>query len=245
MAILMTKGRLKSLLLSLGSFTDEASVRSAWGTAWSEFFEVASVDSSSAIPNYVNDEITTIKIGVNNLLGASNQAGTSVVVTSQVTGLYQTLISQYDSANFVRTVDLLGQSSASTVLTDYVVIQLGTNIEISAFSAAQAKLETALQGISGSNAAATKLQAGLIAWWGELQANPSAYFVGASSITPPSVLSSLAVELQAVFDQNNDDIEAAGTITSELALDRIAQALATGNTGGILEMPGPLQYEIG
>lgn len=247
MAGQMTKARLKNLLLALDSFADEASVISAWGSAWSGFFSVAAANSATGDPSYVTDETTVIKIGVNSLLGSSDNSGTSIVVLCIATGSTETLVSQFDTANFVRTTGLLDQSPVSTTESDYEVSIPGLLIESSALSTAQSALEYALNGISGANAAATKLKDGLEAWWADMQANPTTYFLGSTGVIPPTALSTLDTELQAVFDENNDDIESLGTITSDTALDRVAQALVDGNTGGILEMPGvptPLQYTI-
>ena len=244
----MTKARLKDFLLALDSYEDEASVISAWGAAWSDFFSVASAFSATANPSYVTDETTVIKIGVNSLLGSSDNSGSNVVVTCIPTGEAQNLVSQYDTANFIRTTELLGQSPVSTTLTDYEIALPAFVVESAALPTAQAAFEAALDGISDENAADNKLAAALTAWWADMQANPSNYFIGASAITPPSALSSLAADLQTAFDENNEDIESLGTITSDQALDRVAQALVDGNTGGIMEQPGgatPLQYTIG
>lgn len=248
MAGLMTKARLKNILLTLEPLTEESEVIDAWGDAWSQFFEVAAAESTVANPSYITDETTVLKIGVDSLLGTGDNTGTNVLVTCISTGEIENLVSQFDTANFIRTTGLLGQSSVSTTLTDYEVYLTGLGIEVSALSVAKAALKDALDGLSGSNAAAEKLFDGLIAWWADLQAKPTNYFPTASAIIPPTALSTLQADLQSTFDDNNADIESLGTLTSDQALDRIAQTLVDGNSGGILEEPGvpnPQQYTIG
>lgn len=247
MAGLLTKARLKTLLLNLGNYLTEADVIDAWSDAWEEFFSVASAQSSNAVPSYVTDETTTLKIGVNSLLGTGDNSGTNVVVTFNATGYSRNLVSQYDTANFIRTTGLLGQFLPSTILNDYDIRLPGMVIEVSALSTAKNLFKDALNGITGTNAAAGKLAKALEVWWDDLQANPSTYFSGASAIIPPTGLITLQVDLQDVFDENSEVIENLGTITSDQALDAVAQALIDGNTGGILEKPGspnPQQYTI-
>lgn len=247
MAGLMTKDRLKGILLNLDKYSDEPDVIDAWAASWRLFFEVAAAESSVAVPSYVVDETTQLKIGINSLLGVANNSGNDVLVTCNITGESQLLVSAFDTENYVRTVDLLGQTSpSSTTLSDYAVSLPGKSIEISALGTPESAMKSKLDGVTQTNAAAAKFAAGVTAWWDELEANPATYFTTASGIVPPTALSSLESDLQAAFDQNNADIDANGNITNDQAMDRVAQAFVTGNTGGILQEPGspPVEYTI-
>ena len=192
------------------------------------------------------DETTQIKIGVNSLLGSSNSSGTNVVVTCLLTGSTENLSSQYDTANFIRTTGLLGQSSVSTTLSDYECLLPNKLINDSALGAPESAFNASLVGVTGEDKAAEKIAAAVDAWWAELQANPSTYFSSASAIIPPTTLSSLENDLQSAFDANNDFIEANGNITNDQALDTVANALMAGTLGGILEESGtpPKQFSI-
>lgn len=97
---------------------------------------------------------------------------------------------------------------------------------------AKAAMALAMAGMCASGAAATKVQAGIVAWWDTLVASPGSYFTGASSITKPSGLTSIASDLPAQFTLNEAET------TKAAACDRLATFFAGKNAGGSANISG-------
>lgn len=72
-------------------------------------------------PDSVTDLGSTIRLEVDELVGASDATGLEVTVTCQRTGVSETLTVAYSSTNRVTTTGTLGQSTVSTSAGDYVV----------------------------------------------------------------------------------------------------------------------------
>lgn len=97
----------------------------------------------------------------------------------------------------------------------------------------KAAMESALSGMSGSGQGAAKIQAGILAYWGEIIAATA--WVTCTEVTPPPGLSGLAAALQAVFSGN-----AVPGVTKDQAYDNIATAIHGINiVGGIAVFPVP------
>src|SRR3990172_7403360 len=95
-----------------------------------------------------------------------------------------------------------------------------------ALTAAQAAMAPALTGLSLTGAAA--IQAGILAWWGALGAEPAAAFPGATLIVLPPLTAGIAAALAPVFVANKGP-----GVTKTQALNAIATALHTsGGLGG-------------
>lgn len=102
----------------------------------------------------------------------------------------------------------------------------------SPINTAKAAMAAAMSGMCASGAAAAKIQAGIIAWWGALAASPGSYFTGASSITAPAGLTGIAAGLPALFDLNKLET------TKAPACDRIATFFHDQNAGGSADISG-------
>ena len=102
-------------------------------------------------------------------------------------------------------------------------------------------MKTAMVGIGDFNttAAATKLAAGLTAFWAAMSAAPATIFTGATAITPPVTLATVGTGIQAAFDAN----VAAGKGLSDAA-QALADAISVGSLGGTATFPGPIVSPI-
>ena len=100
-------------------------------------------------------------------------------------------------------------------------------------SACPAAMEAALSGMSALGQGASKIQAGIIAYWGAI--TPVTAWVTCTGVTPPPGLSGLATALSSVFASN-----ISGAVTKDQAYDAIAGAIHTINaSGGIAVFPVP------
>ena len=108
----------------------------------------------------------------------------------------------------------------------------GVTIAPAAIPAAKAAMIAQLSGMSGADQGATKIGAGIVAFWGGLV--PATAWPTTTVIIPPALLAGLISLLQAVFDAN-----AAGAVSKETAMDNIAAVLHTNNQGGTATWPIP------
>jgi len=106
-----------------------------------------------------------------------------------------------------------------------------------ALDATRDVMRDAMTGLSTTGAAA--IQAGLVAWWGAMAAAPSAYFTGATVITPPTGIASIATGLATVFAANTT-----AALSLEDSADAIAGVMHTANALGTATFPGPSQLVI-
>lgn len=88
-------------------------------------------------------------------------------------------------------------------------------------------MAAALAGFSVSGQGPTKVQAGIVAWWGALSASPGTYYSGVSSVTPPSGITNIAANLPAIFTSNKN-----GALSSSAACGTVAASIHTSNSGG-------------
>lgn len=224
----MSKAKLVEALLNLELYGTESGAISAWAAAWKEFFSNAFANFTQGNPSYVTDQTTTLKIGVNSILGSSDVSGTWVKVECLLTNEFENCEVQYDTQNYIVTSDLLGQSAPpSTTTTDYEVTD--TAIIVSALDTPEAAMASAMVGLSVEDEAGNELEDGVTAWWNELVTNPSSYFTNATAVTAPSGLSSLASDLETSFDEN---IAEDPPISKEDAIDNVADDFIAANTGG-------------
>lgn len=114
-----------------------------------------------------------------------------------------------------------------TVTWDFAGTASGTN--------PKAAMKAALAGMSVPSVGAAKIQAGVSAFWATLAAPASAYFTGATAITPPPGLAGLAATLTSVFAANT-----AGAVDKTTALNNVATAIHAANAGGIATFPTPV-----
>lgn len=98
---------------------------------------------------------------------------------------------------------------------------------------ARSLMGDAMSGLSVSGQADDKVQAGIIAWWDRLVAAPGSYFSGATSITKPANLTSIAAALPAIFADNKD-----GALSSAAACSAIATSIHGNNAGGSSDLGG-------
>lgn len=98
---------------------------------------------------------------------------------------------------------------------------------------AKAAMAAAMSGLSVSGQAFAKIQAGIIAWWDTLVASPSNYFAGASSITKPAGLTSIASNLSPICANNKDT-----SASASVACGAIAASLHSSNGGGSADISG-------
>lgn len=244
MATLLTQERLELLLLGIDPTLEESDIIEEWTGVWSDYFSAASLSTNTeAVASYVVDQGTTLKIGVNSYLGASDLTGSSITVICNPTGASEILTSQFDTQNYVVTTGLLGQETPSTTIGDYTVITTFTAANITTLEGLMA---AELAGITGADQFKVKLSAGINAWWDELASSPSTYFTGATLVSRPSgmTLSGLEDSIQDAIDANNIIIASTGNITSEEAMENIAKELNDANTGGSATVGGT-PYTIG
>jgi hypothetical protein len=98
---------------------------------------------------------------------------------------------------------------------------------------ARAAMEAAMVGLSVSGQGAAKIQAGIIAWWDALVANAANYFAGASSITKPSGLTSIASNMGPILTSNKNTAASAS-----VACGAIAAQIHADNGGGSANISG-------
>ena len=246
MATLLTKANLKNLLINMPlDYVDDsdAPVVEAWVNLWSEFFSPASLSSTTAyVPDSVADMTTYIKIGVNSLLGAGDASGSNVSVVYITNGGAGVFISEFSSVNYISTEDLMGQETVDTDVNNYRIL---TQLTTTNMAALQAAMSSSLAGISGTNAFASKLAAGISSWWTTMEGSPSDYFPSATAVTKPSGVSSgLESTIQSAIDYNNAYIAANDTISTEDAMDKLAEEIFNANSGGYATIGGS-DYTIG
>ena len=100
-------------------------------------------------------------------------------------------------------------------------------------AAARAAMETAMGALATTDQGDDAAQAGIIAWWDYLVANPGACFSGASSITKPSGLTSIAAALPAIFATNTSTAASAA-----VACAAVAASIHGNNAGGSANIGG-------
>jgi len=237
---LLTKERLKSLLLTLEPSMDEDSVITAWTTLWKDYFKVASAESEESNPSNVSIDGDYLRIGVNSILGPSDLSGSSVVVSCSLTGKADNLSSDFDTENFIMTNDYLGQSSPSINIDDYLVSFPNMLIIQTNLSDLENMMANALSGIIQPDAGAGKLKAGIQAWWQGMANVPSNFFANATEVIAPSKLSDLSEDLQEVFDEN---VSANPPLTADEAVEKVAEIINIDNLGGIIKI-NDLVFEV-
>ncbi len=253
MATLMTQNKLKLLLLGLSSTlssvdVEEADVIDAWTDVWSEYFAVASLSTNTeASASYAVDQTTTLKIGVNSYLGASDLTGTNITVSCTATGASEVLVSAFDTQNYVITTGLLGQDIPSTSGSAYKVL---TTFSPTNMVDLKAAMSAAMVGLTVDDAFSNKLSAGINALWDEIVGSPSDYFAGATAVAKPSgiTLSGLEDSIDDAIDANRVIFETPPDydITDEEAMDNIAQELNDANTASKgTATVGGTPYDIG
>ncbi len=97
---------------------------------------------------------------------------------------------------------------------------------------AKAAVAAAMSGMCTSGQAATKVQAGIVAWWAALAASPSNYFTGAASVTAPTGITSIAANLPAAFEDNKLELTKAAACNRLATLFHDAQAGGSANISG-------------
>lgn len=100
-------------------------------------------------------------------------------------------------------------------------------------AAARAAMEAAMGALATSGQADDAVQAGVVAWWDYLVANPGACFAGASSVTKPSNLTSIAAALPSIFSTNTST-----AASSSVACDAVAASIHGNNAGGSANISG-------
>lgn len=88
-------------------------------------------------------------------------------------------------------------------------------------------MAAAMSGLTTSGQADDKVQAGIIAWWDALVANPGNFFAGATSITKPVSLTSIAGALPAIFATN-----VSTAASAVVACGAVATSIHGNNGGG-------------
>lgn len=100
-------------------------------------------------------------------------------------------------------------------------------------------MKSSLAGMSttaaGTPQAALKIAAGLSAFWAAMAGGATSFFSGATAITPPAGLATLATTLQTTFDNNKSS-----NATKTAALQAIANDIHAANAGGIATFPTPV-----
>jgi len=237
---MLTKERLKNLIMSFETCMDEQTVIDAWTNTWREYFQVASAESEILEPSNILVETDTLKIGVNSILGLVDKSGSFVVISCSLTGESDNLVSEFDTENFIRTKDFLGQSSPSVDVEDYLISFPNMLILQTYLDDLESNMASALIGIIQSDAGADKLQAGIQAWWQGMINVPSNFFANATEIIAPSKLSDLSEDLQNVFDEN---VHADPPLTNEEAADSVAEIINIDTSGGIIKIDN-LEFEV-
>jgi len=223
----MSKAKLVDALSDLELYGDESGAIAGWAAAWKSFFSNAFAKYTQDFPTYVVDQTTALKIGVNSILGVVAIPGSWIKVECLLTSEFEICESSYDTQNYIETVSLLGQVTPSTMVTDYRVTDaaiMGTDLDVP-----EAAMVSAMTGLSDENEAGNKIQAGVVAWWDELENNPEDYFLGATAIVAPAGLLGLAAALDTSFAEN---LAIDPPITKEDAIDNVADDFIAANTGG-------------
>ena len=106
---------------------------------------------------------------------------------------------------------------------------------------AQQAMKVAMIGLSAQNAGASKLQAGILAFWGYLVANFSIAWSGSTGLTPAPSLGGLAGILTGVFSANTS-----GQLSRLQASLSVATAVHGASQGGMVIYPGapPVTFPI-
>jgi hypothetical protein len=99
---------------------------------------------------------------------------------------------------------------------------------------ARAAMEAALVGFSVTDQGATKIQAGIIAWWDAIVANPGNFFSGSVTATKPAGLTSIAANMQPILTTNKNNASSAA-----VACGAIATQIHSDNAGGTTNL-GPI-----
>jgi hypothetical protein len=95
-------------------------------------------------------------------------------------------------------------------------------------AAAKSAMAAAMSGLSAAGAGAAKVQAGVIAWWDYLVANPTGSFTGSpASVTKPTTLTSIAAALPSVFASNQS-----GSVSAAVGCLAVATSIHGNNAGG-------------
>lgn len=110
---------------------------------------------------------------------------------------------------------------------------IGSGIEYNVFQdhpEIHANMAAAMTGLSVSGQAAAKIQAGIIAWWDTIDADPGNYLhPSTGAITPPPGLTDIASDLSSIFAANTS-----GALSKSAACDAIADSLHANNYSGFL-----------
>jgi hypothetical protein len=111
----------------------------------------------------------------------------------------------------------------------------GTPCAEGSLTSAQSAMEAAMVGVSGSGQGATKIQAGVVAFWGQVALQGATIWPGTiAPYTPPPTLSSLAGLLLTVFSANCGGSKSLGE-----AVEEVATVLHNnGGLGGTGTVPG-------
>jgi hypothetical protein len=93
---------------------------------------------------------------------------------------------------------------------------------------------SALSGMSQTSQGATKIQAGIAAYWSAII--PASAWSGCTLVTPPPTLSNLIAALQATFTSNTSP-----TQTKDAAMQAIADTIhGINSSGGAATFPAPI-----
>lgn len=117
---------------------------------------------------------------------------------------------------------------------------VGGNEMVASFgTTAKDAMALALPGMNASGAAAAKIQAGVIAYWGAL-AVAGVWDVTLTPTTPPTALATLGAALQTVFDAN----ALPPGKTAAQSTDALAAVWHPLMLGGFASLPGPVVTAI-
>lgn len=133
-------------------------------------------------------------------------------------------------------------AAASTLATGwdtYFADSASNGVPYSGAPGPKSAMQSALSGMSASGAGAAKIQAAVTAYWTAIVGAPAVAFPGATLVTPPATLSTIAAALAPVFASN-----VSGGVSLSTAAQNVANALHPLNLGGTATFPGPVVAPI-
>lgn len=114
----------------------------------------------------------------------------------------------------------------------YFAASAANGVPYSTNAAHKSAMISAMAGSSAPNAGATKIQAGIVAWWASVLSTFAVTYSGAIALVVPPLTTGIAALLTPVLASNT-----AGSLSLSAACTQVANVLHTNNLGGTATFP--------